>query len=877
MSEAELETPSGFTVTGGLTITDGITVSGGTIDFSGAASSDALTLTDLSASTAAAGTTGLAYDNTTGVFTYTPPDLSTYATTSSLSSYATTSSLSSYATTASLAAVATSGAYADISGTPSLATVATSGAYSDLTGTPTALTNTDGLTEGSTNLYFTNARATSAITGSDLDMGGNKVLFGNMYSAEGNLPSATTYHGMFAHVHGTGKGYFAHAGNWVKLLDETSSTTADLTEGTNLYYTDARARASLSASTAAAGTAGLAYDSSTGQFTLTPPDLSSYLTSASLSGYATTASLATVATSGAYSDLTGTPSLSGYLTDITGEALSDLSDVASTTPTDGQVLTYDTTNGWQPETPASGGASINYLASQVTTAPTGTLSTGTLTLGGSARHGGTLNTNLGTYAGSSETTGTNHIRSIAIGHSARYYGDDNVVIGNAARANNSSGQAVVIGGSNGTFARASNLAVGVGYQVEASGSGAVSVGANALSGGSGSIALGENTDATNQHSMAIGQDAQATANAAVAIGAEATTATANQLMLGKNDTIKGFTSIRVGNTNYSPSNNMDLATKKYVDDNAGGLPSNIALNGTGTATASQYNSIALGNGAQATAAYGIALGGNTSASSSRSICIGEWAITAQEGVAIGTGTGNLYRTKASYQGVAIGYRANAYNNYAVAIGGYSDADGGTYTTALGYATQANGQYAVALGYAAVSSQWQITLGSTNNNSLRCNVTSITSLSDRRDKTEITDLDLGLDFVNAITPKSFYRNERGKYYLPTYTPEQLAADDTLVQSYTFDQAGYDTATQKADKKEFGWIAQDVDAQLPAAHSDARLTYNETDDLQDFDVQRFTAGDMLPIAWKALRELSDKHDQLQSDYDALLARVVALENA
>ena len=69
-----------------------------------------------------------------------------------------------------------------------------------------------------------------------------KILYANMYATEGDLPNATTYHGMFAHVHATGKGYFAHGGNWIKLVDETSSTTDDLTEGsTNLYYTDARA------------------------------------------------------------------------------------------------------------------------------------------------------------------------------------------------------------------------------------------------------------------------------------------------------------------------------------------------------------------------------------------------------------------------------------------------------------------------------------------------------------------------------------------------------------------------------------------------------------------------------------------------------------
>ena len=55
----------------------------------------------------------------------------------------------------------------------------------------------------------------------DIDGNGNKVLFGNVYSQVSDLPSASTYHGMFAHVHATGKGYFAHAGNWVALANDT--------------------------------------------------------------------------------------------------------------------------------------------------------------------------------------------------------------------------------------------------------------------------------------------------------------------------------------------------------------------------------------------------------------------------------------------------------------------------------------------------------------------------------------------------------------------------------------------------------------------------------------------------------------------------------
>jgi hypothetical protein len=50
-----------------------------------------------------------------------------------------------------------------------------------------------------------------------------KILFSNNYATTGDLPNATTYHGMFAHVHAEGHGYFAHAGAWTQLLDTGSS------------------------------------------------------------------------------------------------------------------------------------------------------------------------------------------------------------------------------------------------------------------------------------------------------------------------------------------------------------------------------------------------------------------------------------------------------------------------------------------------------------------------------------------------------------------------------------------------------------------------------------------------------------------------------
>ena len=82
------------------------------------------------------------------------------------------------------------------------------------------------------------AAAIQAVTSDNLNMGSNnitttgKILFANVYNDSSDLPNATTYHGMFAHVHNTGAGYFAHAGNWIRLANkgeigiDSAATTA---------------------------------------------------------------------------------------------------------------------------------------------------------------------------------------------------------------------------------------------------------------------------------------------------------------------------------------------------------------------------------------------------------------------------------------------------------------------------------------------------------------------------------------------------------------------------------------------------------------------------------------------------------------------------
>ena len=87
--------------------------------------------------------------------------------------------------------------------------------------------------------------------------------------------------------------------------------TDDVAEATNLYYTDARSRAAISA------TGSLSYNSSTGEISYTQPTNVSAFTNDS-----------------------------GYLTDITAESIFDLTDVYEfQTPADGQILAFSSAAG----------------------------------------------------------------------------------------------------------------------------------------------------------------------------------------------------------------------------------------------------------------------------------------------------------------------------------------------------------------------------------------------------------------------------------------------------------------------------------------------------------------------------------------------------
>jgi len=142
-----------------------------------------------------------------------------------------------------------SGNYADLTNKPTIPT-----AISDLTNDSTFISDYT-VTESDVTTHeaalsitksqisdFTHTHVKSDITdltSSNLDLGSNKILYSNVYSNLSDLPSASSYHGMFAHVHATGAAYYAHGGNWVRLANESElpENTSDLTNDSGFITT----------------------------------------------------------------------------------------------------------------------------------------------------------------------------------------------------------------------------------------------------------------------------------------------------------------------------------------------------------------------------------------------------------------------------------------------------------------------------------------------------------------------------------------------------------------------------------------------------------------------------------------------------------------
>lgn len=117
---------------------------------------------------------------------------------------------------------------------------------------------------------------------------------------------------------------------------------------------------------------------------------------------------------------------------------------------------------------------------------------------------------------------------------------------------------------------------------------------------------------------------------------------------------------------------------------------------------------------------------------------------------------------------------------------------------------------------------QITLGNSAITTLRCQVTSITSLSDARDKTNIEDSEYGLDLVNSLKPVTFEWDTR------------------------------DGA--KKDVKDLGFIAQDL---KEVDDEYLGLVYSENPEKLEASY-----GRLIPVLVKAIQDLSAKVEALEA---------------
>lgn len=199
-----------------------------------------------------------------------------------------------------------------------------------------------------------------------------------------------------------------------------------------------------------------------------------------------------------------------------------------------------------------------------------------------------------------------------------------------------------------------------------------------------------------------------------------------------------------------------------------------------------------------------------------------------------------------------GFLTSYSNNTAIGAGaGYGLKEGKSNTflgafTGFTYnqgSTSVDGNVTMIGYYADASSPTatnEITLGNSSIATLRCAVTSITSLSDERDKKDITDLTYGLDFIESLQPKQFTWDNR-----PEMTVE-VDKDGNYVEK--------EIESANKGKKDFGFIAQDVQA---LDDDVLRLVYDENPDKLEMSY-----GKLVPILVKAVKELSDKVKALEA---------------
>jgi hypothetical protein len=157
-----------------------------------------------------------------------------------------------------------------------------------------------------------------------------------------------------------------------------------------------------------------------------------------------------------------------------------------------------------------------------------------------------------------------------------------------------------------------------------------------------------------------------------------------------------------------------------------------------------------------------------------------------------------------------------------------------------------------LGYSAQPSSTtvsnEITLGNSSITTLRCQVTSITALSDARDKYDIEDLPVGLDFINSLKARRFKWDKRDAYF------DEITDADGNTNQVAVPKDG----SRKSTEWNEGFIAQEVDEAATAAGADwMNLVYKSNPEKLEM-----TPGKLIPVLVKAIQELTARLEALEA---------------
>ena len=302
----------------------------------------------------------------------------------------------------------------------------------------------------------------------------------------------------------------------------------------------------------------------------------------------------------------------------------------------------------------------------------------------------------------------------------------------------------------GTKPRVSEDGLALGYNTEASSTGTTAIGNAATTLGAEATAIGNKATTLGSQATAIGNKATTLSSHTTAIGQSAKASSVASTALGQG---AGATESNTTAIGQSAAATAEAATALGQGARASSIASTALGQG---ATATNQNTTAIGRNAAATAEGATALGQGARASSIASTALGQGATaTNQNTTALGR------NAAATAEGAtALGRSAAATAEGATALG-RSAAASGTDTTALGIAAIANYGNTTALGAgAAVTGTNQVQLGNATTTTYAYGA--VQDRSDKRDKTDVHNSDLGLEFIQKLRPVKFRWDYRDDY-------------------------------------------------------------------------------------------------------------------